>query len=88
MKKVPQIDPYLSSANIIVCIAACIKTNQLKSLVKIEAYGVRIAGLRLQNDGAAVLVYSNFFCLIHQSLSNPLMAKFIGHPQFCNHKPV
>ena len=27
MKKVPQIDPYLPSANIVVCVAACIKTN-------------------------------------------------------------
>ena len=80
MKEVPQIDPYLSSANIIVCVTACIKTNQFKSLVKIEIDSVRIAGLRFQNDGAPVLACGNFFRLIHQPLPDPLTAKPIGHP--------
>ena len=80
MKEVPQIDPYLSSANIIVCVTTCIKTDQFKALVKIEINGVCIAGLRFQNNGTPILAYSNFFCFIHQSLPDSLMAKFIGHP--------
>ncbi len=55
MKEVPQIDPYLSSVNIVVCVTACIKTDQFKSLVKIEINGVCIAGLRFQDDGAPML---------------------------------
>ena len=88
MKKVAQIDPYLSSANIIVCVTTRIKTNQLKSLMKIEPDSVRIAGLRFQNDSTSFLACSNLFRFIHQPLPDSLMAKLIGHPQFCNHKPV
>ena len=80
MKEVPQIDPYLSSANIIVCVTACVNANQFKTLVKIEADGVRIARLRFQNDSAPVLVCGNFLCLIHQPFPDSLTAKSVGHP--------
>ena len=80
VKKVPQIEPHLSSANIIVCVTAGIKANQFKALVKIEADSVCIAGLRFQNDGTPILAYSNLLCLIHQSFPDSLMAKFVGHP--------
>ena len=45
VEKIAEIDPNLPAANIIVCIAASIKTNQFKALMKIESNCIRIAGL-------------------------------------------
>ena len=60
MKKVSEIDPDLSASDIIVCIAAGIKTDQFKTLMKIESDGVGVAGLRFQNNGAPFLQKGNF----------------------------
>ena len=80
VEKESEVDPDLPAANIIVCIAASIKTDQLKSLMKIESDCVCIAGLRLQNDGAPFLPDSNFLCLIHQPLSNAFSPKRFTYP--------
>ena len=80
VKKVSEVDPDLPAADIIVCIAAGIKTDQLKTLMKIESDGIYITGLRLQNDGTSFLLKSNFFCFIHQLFSDALSAKCIAHP--------
>ena len=45
VEKIAEIDPNLPAANIIVCIAASIKTNQFKALMKIESNCICIAGL-------------------------------------------
>ncbi len=66
VEEVSKVDSDLSAADIIVRIAAGVKTDQFKPLMKIESDGVCIAGLRFQNDGAPFLSDSNLLCLIHQ----------------------
>ena len=57
----------LPAANIIVRIAAGIKPDQFKSLMKVKSDGICIAGLCFKDYRTAPLVYGNFFCLIHKS---------------------
>ena len=80
VEEVSEVDPDLSAADIVIRIAAGIKTDQFKPLMKIESDGVCIAGLRLQDDGASFLTESSFLCLVHQPFSNAFSAKRITHP--------
>ena len=80
MEKVSKVDPDFSAANIIVCIAASIKSDQFEPLMKIEPDCICIAGLRLSNDGAPFLLEGNFLCFIHQPLSDAFSSKRIAHP--------
>ena len=80
VEKVSEVDSDLSAANIIVCITAGIKANQLKALMKIEPDCICIAGLRLQNDGAPFLPDSYILCFIHQPFSDAFASQFLTHP--------
>lgn len=80
MKKVTEVDPNFLAANIIVCVAASIKTDQFEALMKIESDCICIAGLCLQYDGTPFLTDSNFLCFIHQSLSDAFSTKYIIYP--------
>ncbi len=88
VKKVSEVDSDLSASDIIVCIAASIKTDQFKTLMKIKSDCICIAGLRLQNNSAPFLPESNLLCFIHQPLSDAFPSKRIAHPQLGNHEPV
>ena len=46
MEEISKVKPYLTSADIIICITTCIKAYKLKALVKIKLDRVRVAGLR------------------------------------------
>ncbi len=80
MEKVSEVDPDLSAADIIVCIAASIKTDQFKPLMKIKSDCICIAGLRFQNDGTPFLPESDLLCFIHQPFSDTFSPKRIAHP--------
>jgi hypothetical protein len=88
VEEITKINPYFSSAYIIVCIAASVKSYKFKSLMKIESYGIRITGLCLKRDDAAVLVLRDFLCLIHKPFAKALALKFSRYPQLSHHQSV
>ena len=80
MEEVSEVYPDLPAANIIVRIAAGIKTDQFKALAEIESDGIGIAGLGFQDDGAPFLAEGDFLCLVHQFLSDALSPERFTHP--------
>lgn len=75
-----EVKPDFLASNIIVCIAASVKTDQFKTLMKIESDCICIAGLCLKDDGASFLLECNFLCFIHQTLPEAFPSKRITHP--------
>ncbi len=60
-----EIKSDFSAFNIIIRVAATVKTDQFKTFVYVKAYCICIAGLSFKNNGAALLVHCLLFCDFH-----------------------
>ena len=77
VEKVAQIDPDFAPANIIICIAAGIKTYKFESLMEVKAYGIGVTGLGLKDYGSSVLGLGHLFGLVHQLFAVALASEGI-----------